>query len=99
VTDEQIRDLLKPRSHLGAILGTVITVAGAVWAGTTWLQSRADKTTVDRVNDDLIRVRIELPTMNGKIERVEQSQNRMEKALERVEAKLENPRRRRNGSE
>ena len=96
MTDEQIRDLIKPRTHWGAILGTAIAVASAVWAATSWLQNRADKSAVDRVNDDLIRVRIELPTMNGKIERVEQSQNRMEKALERVEAKLETPRRRRN---
>ncbi len=87
---------LRPKSHLGAILATAISVAGAAWGASSWLQGRADKPAVERVSDEQVRMRIDQTVMTGKIERVEQSQQRLEKAVERVELKLDPPRRRRS---
>jgi len=77
------------------LIATAIAAGSAVWGATTFLQSRADKGSVDKVSDEQVRIRIDQTVMSGKMERVEQSQERLERAVEKIGSKLDEPRRRR----
>ena len=87
-------DLRKDHPFL-KYLSAALAAGGAVWGITQWLGSRADQGGVEKVKDEQVRIRIEQTVMNGKVERVEQSQQRLEKAVERVESKLDDRKRRR----
>jgi len=80
---------LKPRTNWGAIITTALAVAGAVWAATQYLGSTVKREELKPLQDDSFRVRIDITTINGRVERMEQSQQRVEKAVERVEGKLD----------
>ena len=69
-----------------AIIGSLAGAIGVAWAVAQWAATTPTRKEFNDVRDDMIRVRIELPIVTGKIERVEQSQNRLEKAAERIEA-------------
>jgi hypothetical protein len=90
-------DDVKPKGpNWLAIIGGIAGILGTGWAVAQWAATTPTRKEFNDVRDDMIRVRIELPTMGAKLERVEQGQNRIEKAVERIEAKqgLEQTRRR-----
>lgn len=89
MTDEQIRELLKPRHDWKAILGVVVGSAGIAWGIAKWAATTPSREEYNQTRDDIVRVRIELPTMTAKIQRVEESQSRIEKAVEQVSNKLD----------
>jgi len=70
-----------------AIIGGLVGILGTGWAVAQWAATTPTRKEFNDVRDDMIRVRIELPVLSGKVERVEQSQVRLEKAAERIEAK------------
>lgn len=100
MTDDELKvaiAAIKPKAPWATLVTVAIAVAGFVWGITQYVGDIPKRPEFKAVTDDVTRIRIELPTMNGKIERVEQSQARVEKAIERVEEKLNDdmPRRRR----
>ena len=76
----------KPVNWL-AVIASLGGVAGIAWGIAQWAATTPTRKEFNDVRDDMIRVRIELPVLSGKVERVEQSQVRLEKAAERIEAK------------
>ncbi len=78
---------IRPRPNWLAIIASLGGVAGICWGIAQWAATTPTRKEFNDVRDDMIRVRIELPTMGAKLERVEQGQNRIEKAVERIEAK------------
>jgi len=70
VTDEQIRDLIKPRTHWGAIIGTSIVVAGAIWGGTEFLHSRASSDDTKALQSDVFKVRLDQETVKGDVKAI-----------------------------
>lgn len=95
MTDDEIKAFLKPRTHWGALITTALAVAGAVWGATQYLGDLAKRSEVSAIRDEAIRLRLDMATMSGRTERVELSQQRTEKAIERIEGKLDDPKRRR----
>ena len=86
---------LRPRTNWAAIIATAVAVAGAVWTGTQYIGNTVKRDEIKPVTDDIMRIRLELPSMNGRIERVEQSQGRIEKTIDRVEGKIDDGNRKR----
>jgi len=70
VTDDEIKHLLRPKSHWGALIGTAIAVAGAVWAGTSWLHSRASADEAKALQTDVFKVRLDQETVKGDIKTI-----------------------------
>ena len=66
-----------------------------IWTGTQYIGNTVKRDEIKPVTDDIMRIRLELPSMNGRIERVEQSQVRMEKTIDRVEGKIDDGNRKR----
>jgi hypothetical protein len=89
-------DDLRPKGvNWLAVITSLAGVAGIAWGIAQWAATTPTRKEFNDVRDDMIRVRIELPTINAKVERVEQSQARIEKATERIEAKQDAAARRR----
>lgn len=82
-------DVAKKHPNWLAIITGLAGIAGIAWGVAQWAATTPTRKEFNDVRDDMIRVRIELPITNAKIERVEQSQQRVEKAIERVEGKLD----------
>jgi hypothetical protein len=95
LTDEQIAHLLKPRHDWKAIVGVLISAAVLAWGIAKWAATTPTRDEFNLQRDDMVRVRIELPVMSGKIQRVEESQARVEKAVETIGEKLDERRERR----
>jgi hypothetical protein len=100
MTDDELKvaiAAIKPKTNYTAIVTVAIAVAGFVWGITQYVGDIPKRPEFKAVTDDVTRIRIEMPVVNGKIQRVEESQARVEKAIERVEEKLSDdlPRRRR----
>lgn len=93
MTDDEAQKIaayLKPKEHTFLKwAGAVLAAAGVAWGVAKWAATTPTREEFNQQRDEWVRVRIELPTMNAKIERVEQSQQRQEKAGERIEAKLD----------
>ena len=83
MTDE----IAKRHPNWIAIIGSLAGAVGVAWAIAQWAATTPTRKEFNDVRDDMIRVRIELPIVTGKMERVEQSQSRVEKAVERIESK------------
>jgi hypothetical protein len=79
-----------------AIITSLAGAVGVAWAIAQWAATTPTGKEFNDVRDDMIRVRIELPIVTGKMERVEQSQSRVEKAVERIESKQDEATRRRS---
>ncbi len=65
MTDAELKSYLKPKSHWGAIVTTVILVIGAVWASTEYLHSRASADEAKTLQSDLFKVRLDQAIMQG----------------------------------
>lgn len=94
MTDDEIKSFLKPRTHWGAVITTALAVAASVWGATQYLSDLAKRSEVGAIREEQIRMRLDMSTMSGRTERVELSQQRTEKAIERIEGKLDEKRRR-----
>jgi hypothetical protein len=88
-----LTDDLRPKSHLPAILTTAIAVGGAVWGGSAWLHSRAEKTDVTTLTNNTFLIRLEMEGMKGeqkasnirleRLEKMAETQQRQEDRRER----------------
>lgn len=94
MTDDEIKAFLRPKSHLGAILGTALAVAGAVWGATTWLHSRASSEDTKALQKDVFNVRLDQETMKGDVRAINV---RLDEGFKSLGAKLDanDPKRRR----
>jgi hypothetical protein len=91
VTDDEIKAViaeLKPRTNWIGFITGAFAIASGIWAATQYFGDIPKRPEFKAVTDDVVRIRIELPVMNAKIERMEQSQARVEQVLERVDDKL-----------
>jgi hypothetical protein len=88
-------DDLRPKSNLLAIIGCLAGVAGIAWGIARWAATTPTREEFNASRDEIVRVRLELPVMNARIERVDQSQQRVEKAIERIENKQDEASRKR----
>lgn len=89
-------DDLKPHSRIPALLGTAITVAAAVWGATTWLQGRADKSSVEKLANDSFQQRLDAEIYKGEMKAFNIRLERIEKGMDTLIQKSEaNERRRR----
>jgi hypothetical protein len=86
---------IRPKTNWLAIITGLAGVAGIAWGIAQWAATTPTRKEFNDVRDDMIRVRIELPAVNSKIERVEQSQLRIEHAVQRIESKQDVAARRR----
>lgn len=75
-------DDLRPKSHLGTIVTTAIAVGSAVWAGTTWLQGRADKPAVEQLANGLFQQRLDAEVFKGELKTINIRLERIEKATD-----------------
>jgi hypothetical protein len=89
-------DEIKKHPNWWGIVASLGGVLGVGWAIMQWAATTPTRKEFNDVRDDMIRVRIELPIVTGKIERMEQSQSRIEKTAERIEAKQDEATRRRS---
>lgn len=79
-------DDLKPRSHIGAVIGTAIAVGSAVWGATSWLNSRADKPAVEKIANDSFQNRLDMEVVKGEIKAIN---IRIEEGFKAVGARLD----------
>ena len=70
MTDEQIRDLLKPRHNWTAIVGTAIAVGGAVWAIVARLATTPTGEQFEKSNNRQWETQIKVDRIEGKVDRV-----------------------------
>lgn len=92
MTDDELKaaiSAIKPKVNWVAIIAGACAIAGSVWGATQYIGDIPKRPEFKAVTDDVMRIRIELPVMNAKLERNDQSQQRMEKAIERIEGKLD----------
>lgn len=94
MTDDELRQYLKPKTHWGALIGTGIAVAGAVWAGTEYLHSRASSDDTKTLQTDVFKVRLDQETIKGDVKAIN---IRVEEGFKQMNQKLDanEPRRRR----
>ena len=89
MTDDEIHLLLKPKHNWTAILGALAGAAGIAWGVARWAATTPTRDEFNQTRDSIVQIRIELPTINAKLERAEQSQQRIEKAVEQMSGKLD----------
>lgn len=88
-------DDLKPKAApVMSMIAAAIVVATAVWAGTTFLQTRADKGAVEKLAADSFLHRLELETMKGEMKTLNIRAERTEKGIDAINAKLDRKERR-----
>ncbi len=87
-------DDLKPRSHIGAVIGTAIAVGSAVWGATSWLNSRADKPAVEKIANDSFQNRLDMEVFKGELKAINIRLERIEKATDAQKSDNDNRRRR-----
>lgn len=87
-------DDLRPKSHLGTVLGTAVAVASAVWGATTWLNSRADKPAVEKIANDSFQNRLDMEVFKGELKAINIRLERIEKATDTPKSDNDHPRRR-----
>lgn len=88
-------DDLKPKAApIMSIIATGIAVATAVWAGTTFLQTRADKGAVDKLAADSFLHRLELETVKGELKALNIRAERTEKGVDELNRKMDRKERR-----
>jgi hypothetical protein len=95
VTDDELKRFLKPKTHWGAVVGTAIVVAGAVWSGTTWLHTRASADDTKALQSDVFKVRLDQETVKGDVKAINV---RLDEGFRAVNQKLDainEPKRRR----
>jgi hypothetical protein len=92
VTDDEIRRMLKPKTHWGAIVTTAIAVAGAVWGVTQYLGDIPKRPEFQEVRTDVTRLRLDQETMKGDVKAINV---RLEEGFKSMGQKLDEPKRRR----
>ena len=95
MTDDQIKNLLKPKTHWGAVVTVAIAVAGAVWGGTEWLHSRASAEDTKTLQSDVFKVRLDQETAKGDIKAINVRLDEGFKTMNTKLDELSNQRRRR----
>lgn len=86
MTDDELRRFLKPKTHWGAVVGTAILVAGAVWGGTEYLHSRASSDDTKALQSDVFKVRLDQETVKGDIKAINV---RLDEGFKSMGAKLD----------
>ena len=70
MTDDELRNYLKPKHHWGTTITLAIGIGAAVWAVTSWLNSRADNTDVKALRNDTFQQRLDLETVKGDVKAI-----------------------------
>lgn len=86
MTDDDLRNFLKPRTHWGAIIGTSIVVAGAIWGATEFLHSRASADDTKALQSDVFKVRLDQETVKGDVKAINV---RLDEGFKSIGAKLD----------
>lgn len=86
---------IKPKTvPIMSLIATGIAVATAVWAGTTFLQTRADKSQVEKIVNDSFSLRLDVETMKGDLKSLNIRAERMEKGVDSLNTKMDRRERR-----
>ncbi len=89
-------DDLRPKSHLGAIIITALTVGGSVWAASEWLHNRASSDDVRVITNNSFQQRLDLEVIKGEMKAFNIRLERIEKVTDATQDKPANePHRRR----
>ena len=88
-------DDLRPKSHLGAIIITALTVGGSVWAASEWLHNRASSDDVKTITNNSFQQRLDLEVIKGEMKAFNIRLERIEKATDTPQDKPDDHKRRR----
>jgi len=88
-------DELRPKSHLGAIIITALTVGGSVWAASEWLHNRASSDDVKTITNNSFQQRLDLEVIKGEMKAFNIRLERIEKATDAAQDKPDDHKRRR----
>ena len=88
-------DDLRPKSHLGAIIITALTVGGSVWAASEWLHNRASSDDVKTITNNSFQQRLDLEVIKGEMKAFNIRLERIEKATDAAQEKPDDGHKRR----
>ncbi len=75
-----MNDELRPKSHLGSIIATAITVGTAVWGSSEWLHNRASTEDVKALTNNSFQQRLDAEVFKGELKAINIRLERIENA-------------------
>lgn len=92
MTDEDLKNYLKPRTHYGAIVTTALAVAGAVWGVTQYLGDIPKRPEFNETAKNVTQLRLDQETMKGDVRAIN---IRLDEGFKSINQKLDDSNKRR----